>query len=338
MKDLISVIIPAYNVGLYIGKCLDSVVSQSYSNLEIIVVNDGATDDTPAIIETYLGDPRIRYIVQENGGVSAARNAGIEAASGQYLTFVDSDDYLEPDMYEKLYAAIQASQADMAVCDYNLVYDDHAELCYSSTRDENIDIAADTAAYFYRNCACPRPNNYIWTRLYRTDMVKSSGIRFQKYRLGDDTLFNFMLLPHISKVANIAGGFYNYYQRSVSNVYTVAKRSNLAEVYAATFEALITYYDALGFRPDFLPIHAYTRLRSVVFYSRLAGMSDDDIAGHIESGFQGKKILEYLGDLSPVARYVAENGFSDEYAARMWRIMKTAVDNPRELTDLEFPN
>lgn len=335
-NEKISVIIPAYNVADYIGKCLESVISQTYRDLEIIVVNDGATDDTPAIIETYLDDPRIHYIVQKNGGVSSARNAGIEASRGRYLTFVDSDDYLEADMYQSLHAAITASDADIAVCDYNLMYDDRADKCYSSMRDGNVDVKADVSAYFYQYCACPKPNNYIWTRLYRGDMIRQSGIRFQNYRLGDDTLFNFMLLPHISRVANISGGFYNYYQRSNSNVYTVAKRNNLAKVYAATFAALISYYESLDFKPDFLSIHAYTRLRSVIFYSRLAGISDDEIADTIESGFAGEKLYECLGDLSQVERYAAENGLTGEYANRMKQIMRSAVENPRELMNMEI--
>ncbi|MDR2732782.1 MAG: glycosyltransferase, partial [Fibromonadaceae bacterium] len=191
MKNLISVIIPAYNVETYIGKCLDSVLSQEYGDLEVIVIDDGSTDNTSNIIANYATDSRLKLIEQKNSGVSAARNSGIDAATGDYLAFVDSDDYLEPGMYKKLIADLNESQADIAVCDYNLIYEEHTVAKYSNMKDETVDISENVPAYFYKYCACQRPNNYIWTRLYRTEAVKVSGIRFEHFKLGDDTLFNF---------------------------------------------------------------------------------------------------------------------------------------------------
>jgi len=299
MKELISIIIPAYNVEAYIEKCLNSIFSQTHENLEIIVINDGSTDNTAKIITRYASDSRLKYIEQKNAGVSAARNAGIEAASGGYLTFVDSDDYLETDMYEKLYAAFKENNADMAVCNYNVIYEDHSVAKYSKMRNETANIRDDVYGYFCKYCACSKPNNYIWTKLYKTDIVKKSGVRFENYKLGDDTLFNFKLLPHIRKVAFIEDGLYNYFQRSNSNVYTVANKGNLAKVYADTFEALSNYYREHSFTEflDVLPIHAFTRLRSVFFYSRLAGIDEEKIFETAMEGFKGREILHYLTGL-----------------------------------------
>ena len=296
MDKLISVVIPCYNVEKYAAKCMDSVLSQTYCNLEVVVVDDGSTDGTAGILERYTTDKRVKLIKQPNSGVTAARNAGIAATTGELLTFVDSDDYLELSMYEKLYAAMTRENADMAVCNYNLVYDDHTDMQYSKIRDETVNVYDDIYGYFCKYCACLKPNNYIWTRLYIADIVISSGVRFEQYKLGDDTLFNFKLLPHIKRVTFIEDGLYNYFQRGNSNVYTVAKKGNLAEVYADTFESLADYYKENKFDEflQALPVHAFTRMRSVFFYSRLAGMSDEEIIQSIMTGFKDRVIADYL--------------------------------------------
>ncbi len=296
MNKTVSVIIPAYNVGEYIGKCLRSVLAQTYGDLEIIVINDGSADNTLAEIKSYSGDARVKLIDQENAGVAAARNTGIAAASGKYLAFVDSDDWIEPLMYEKLRAALINEGADMAACNYNVVYDNHTDFQYGKARSGATNVYDDVYAYFCGYCACQRPNNYIWTRLYKTETVKRSGVLFENYKLGDDTLFNFKLLPHIQRVAWLPDGLYNYYQRQSSNVYTVAKKYNLAEVYADTFDSVADYYRDNGFAEflSVLPVHAFSRLRSIFFYSRLAGIADADIEASIALAFKGRKIYDYL--------------------------------------------
>jgi glycosyltransferase involved in cell wall biosynthesis len=296
MHKTISVVIPCYNVERYIGRCLESVLAQEYTQLEIIVVDDGSTDGTAAVIERYLGDERIKLLRRSNAGVSAARNAGIAAATGELLGFVDSDDWLEHDMYALLYHSMMFHDSDMAVCNFNLVYDDRTDKAYSRMCGAVDEVRPDPYAYFCKYCACEKPNNYIWTRLYKTEPVRKSGVRFENYMLGDDTLFNFKFLPYLDRVSFIDSGLYNYYQRSNSNVYTVANKSNLAAVYADTFDALAGYYKTNGF-DEFLrvlPIHALTRLRSVFFYSRLAGMAEGEIVDSVMAGFKNREIAKYL--------------------------------------------
>ena len=296
MKKNISVVITCYNVERYVGKCIESVLSQTYRNIEVIVVNDGSTDNTAGVIDCFTSDKRIKYINQTNVGVSTARNVGIDAATGEFLTFVDSDDYLEPDMYDKLHSALTEGNAGMAVCNYNLVYEERTDNQYSKMIDQTVNVNDDVYGYFVRFCACPKPNNYIWTRLYRTDIIKRSGVRFENFKLGDDTLFSFKLLPHIGKVAFISEGLYNYFQRRDSNVYTAANKGNLAIVYADTFEALETYWRRNGFSEwlSVLPFHALSRLRSVYFYSRLAGQNDEEITKKVIEGFRGRSIAGYI--------------------------------------------
>lgn len=125
--DKISVIVPVYNVEKYIHKCVDSIINQTYENLEIILVDDGSPDNCGKICDEYSKkDNRIRVIHKENGGLSSARNAGLDIATGEYIGFVDSDDYIATDMYEKLYECIQKEKSDMAIC--NFLYVDESYL------------------------------------------------------------------------------------------------------------------------------------------------------------------------------------------------------------------
>ena len=331
MGSIISVVIPAYNVEEYIVKCVNSVLTQTYKKLEVIVVNDGSTDDTVKLIKNFFDDPRLILINQNNAGVTAARNNGIDAATGELITFVDSDDWLEPVMYEKLYTVITQANTDVAICDYNLVYNDHIKQKYSNMNEEIVDIQAPD--YFLKYCCCEKPNNYIWTRLYKTDIIRKSGVRFENYKLGDDTLFNFKLLPYMKKAAHISSSLYNYLQRYDSNVYTVAKKGNLAAVYADTFESLVNHYKSIsadGFL-EAMPVHAYTRLRSVVFYSKLAELNENKITTSIEKGFGNRLISEYLRDTSLVDIYAEITKLSQNEADEIKRFMLAAVDNPKEL-------
>lgn len=119
---MISVIMPVYNMEQYLERCLKSVVKQTYSNLEILLINDGSSDKSGDICEQWAKqDRRIRVFHKENGGLSDARNWGLEYAKGEYLCFVDSDDYMEPDMLEKLLNALEKNAAEIAVC--NFVYE-----------------------------------------------------------------------------------------------------------------------------------------------------------------------------------------------------------------------
>jgi glycosyltransferase involved in cell wall biosynthesis len=298
MSDkMISVIVPFFNLEKYVTRCLDSILGQTYRNLEVIAIDDGSTDGTAEILSEYASkDKRVTFIRQTNIGAGAASNRGIELARGGYIAFVDNDDWVEPAMYEKLIRALEDNDADMSVCNFNLVYEDHTDKCYATMRDEIENIYDDVYGYFCKHCACPKPNNYTWTRLYKSDIVKNSGVRFDNFSLGSDTLFNFKLLPLLYKVAFINEGLYNYVQRPDSSVFTAANKENLAVVYAGAFDALADYYSDNGYKNflGILPVHAFTRLRSVYFYSRLAGLSDDAISCNIMAGFKGRKIAGYL--------------------------------------------
>lgn len=296
-NEVISVIVPCYNLEDYTRRCLESILCQTYHFLEVIVVDDGSTDATPKIIKEYADkDSRIVFVQQKNQGAGMAINHALSIAKGKYIAFVDNDDWIEKDMYARLYEALTKNQADMAVCNYNLVYTDHVEFCYSKMKTETVSVYDDVYSYFSRYCTCAKPNNYTWTRLYRADIIRNSNVRFESFPLGSDTLFNFKLLPLVRKVAFVPDGLYNYVQRENSSVYTAAKRYNLATVYADCFESLAKYYQENKYEDFFcvLPIYAFSRVRSIFFYSRLAGISDEEITQNIMSAFKGRLIVDCL--------------------------------------------
>lgn len=297
-RDKVSIIIPVYNAAGYLDKCIESVLSQTHSDLDVIIVNDGSTDTSADVISKYLSDSRVVYIEQENAGVSAALNRGMDCASGEFITFIGNDDYLEPEMYEKMLHALKTEDADMSVCDFNLVYEDgrDKQAKYSKLKNETIDLKNDLYRYFTKCCVNPRSNNYVWSRLYKTEIIKKSKVRFEKLSIGEDTLFNFKLLAHTNKVVLIENGFYNYLQRAGSVVHNVAKKQALAKTYADQFDLIADYYKNNHCEQliECLPVIAFTRMRSVFFYSRLSGMSNDEIVKSISDDFSGRQIADYL--------------------------------------------
>ena len=124
--ELISIVVPVYKVEPYLDKCVSSIVNQTYKNLEIILVDDGSPDNCPVMCDAWAEkDNRIRVIHKPNGGLSDARNAGMSAATGELIAFVDSDDWIAPDMYEKLYHRLTEDGSDIAACGVQMVWEDN---------------------------------------------------------------------------------------------------------------------------------------------------------------------------------------------------------------------
>ena len=125
----VSVIVPVYNVENYIEKCIDSLLGQTLEDIEIIIVNDGSTDNSKDKIMPYIENfpNKIKYLEKQNGGLSSARNYGMPSATGEYIAFLDSDDYVEYDMYEKLYNKAKSEDFDVTVCNVNYIYDNYTK-------------------------------------------------------------------------------------------------------------------------------------------------------------------------------------------------------------------
>ena len=138
-EPLVSVIVPVYKVEKYLDKCVESIVGQTYKNLEIILVDDGSPDNCPAMCDKWADrDSRIKVIHKQNGGVSSARNAGIDAVQGEFIGFVDSDDWLEPDMYDCLVKNALEYNADISRCGYFVDWSDHTSYVGSTEKKINL--------------------------------------------------------------------------------------------------------------------------------------------------------------------------------------------------------
>ena len=192
-QAVISVIIPVYNVAPYLKACLDSVVRQTYTNLEIILIDDGSTDNSGNICDDYAKvDKRIRVVHQENAGLGPARNTGLNICKGEYLTFVDSDDFLALDMIELLYKNAMINAADISICSF-LLYDNVTGEVFPSTRkyqDCFFNNARDFLTYFFTR----PPHAYVWAKLYRSKL-------FAQYRFTNIAFEDALMWVPICKVA-----------------------------------------------------------------------------------------------------------------------------------------
>ncbi|HFI0148939.1 TPA: glycosyltransferase family 2 protein [Streptococcus suis] len=207
MPPLISVIIPIYNVEKYLARCLNSVVHQTYTNLEIILINDGTPDGSVAIAEAYQEkDKRIKLLHQENAGLSEARNTGIAAATGDYIAFLDSDDWLELDAYEYLLQLLVAHDADISIGGIR-----RTEVVVSETSSENRVEHLTQKAYAQRyfKIGSQEIHYYVWNKLYRRDVV--IGVKQPKGLYAEDVPSTFMYILNTSKVVISDKVIYNYF-------------------------------------------------------------------------------------------------------------------------------
>lgn len=207
MQPLISVIIPIYNVENYLVRCLESVIFQTYTNLEIILVNDGTPDGSVAIAEAYQEkDKRIKLIHQENAGLSEARNTGIAAATGDYIAFLDSDDWLELDAYEYLLKLLVAHDADISIGGIR-----RTERVVSEMSSENqVELLTQKEyAKRYFKIGSQEIHYYVWNKLYRRDVVIE--VKQPKGLYAEDVSSTFMYILNASKVVISDKVIYNYF-------------------------------------------------------------------------------------------------------------------------------
>lgn len=209
MSPRISVLIPAYNVAPWIEKTLDSVLAQTYRDLEVIVVDDGSTDDTGAILDGYARrDGRVVVIHQSNGGLVAAREAGIARATGEYVTFVDGDDTIEPDMYERLMANMRKYDADISHCGMRFIFPDgRTEAHYGTGVTQVHDNAEGLQALLTGEQVEPS----LCCKLYAAHLVKDSCLD-PTVRNNEDLLRNFILFSRASRSVFEDFCGYHYYQ------------------------------------------------------------------------------------------------------------------------------
>lgn len=255
---LISVIVPVYNVEKYLGKCVDSLLGQTYRELEIILVDDGSPDRCGEICDAYAKkDHRIKVIHKENGGLSDARNAGIKKASGEYLLFVDSDDYIERDLIEKVAEAAEKTKCDMVMFDYVREEETFSLPLYSElpehkvlTLESNPEILISTLS--------------AWSKLYRREFYLEQGHWFPKGRLYEDLGSIPKLFLDAGSIVYVKGAFYHYLIRPGSIMTSTKFEKNYTDR-TAMYQAILDYYKEAGKYDAYKDELEYLAFRNIYF-------------------------------------------------------------------------
>ena len=309
----VSVIVPVYQVEAYLAKCLDSILAQTFTDFECILVDDGTKDDCPRIMADYAArDGRIRCIHKENGGLSSARNAGLDIARGEYIAFVDSDDTVEPTMLADAVAAAERAGAQLVVYNYRLVTEAGAQGAYLPMRDETLDLdQMGLSNYFYRYWMPYVHGQEAWCRLYRRDIIENHHLRYAPNDevFAEDTLFSAMYLMHVHTLAALAKPYVNYLQRGDSLM--GMRKPKLCRRLITLSVRLTDYVKACGKEKelaDVLPVLCYDKL--ICKGIRLDPSLEDVYAAMTQMGSNEtlRGLLRALLSPKPLAMYTLKTG------------------------------
>lgn len=239
MGKLISVIVPIYRSEEYLDKCISSIVGQTYQNLEIILVDDGSPDKCPDMCDRWAEeDCRIKAIHKVNGGPSSARNAGIESASGDYLSFVDSDDWIALDLFERVMKIFDENDPDIVTFDCNRI-NEKGEI-YAST--ENIEASLISSEKAIHELLKGNINNYAVNKVYKKHVFE--GIRFPEGRVWEDMAIAYKLLLNCTSVYCYPAKLYFYYTRSDSISKTIDEKA-LGHIFLARYECHVALKEVI---------------------------------------------------------------------------------------------
>lgn len=291
MRPLVSVILPVYNTAFYLTKCLDSIIRQTFKNIEIICVNDGSTDECPAILKDFAArDKRVKIINQENRGLAVSRNVGIEAAKGRYITFVDSDDWILPEMLELMVNAVENNPVDFVVAGAEAFADTPEEL----PRTEEIN------KWLYTTCeegihviSRNMPMTACWSQLFKTETLRKNNIRFPDEKVAfEDEYWQYAFQIHCKAYYYLPQKLYQYRIRSTSITGSQKKTAvplDIIRIHRLIVEELEKHNRLEQFVPElerlfrkqltraqiFSGIKHYVSVRkSIKHYLKIPGMSD----------------------------------------------------------------
>lgn len=212
MDSLISVIVPIYNVEKYLDRCVDSIINQTYKNLEIILVDDGSPDNCPKMCDDYAEkDSRIKVVHKENGGLSDARNVGMEVATGEYVSFIDSDDYISLDFYETLLETIVDNDSDIVECGVVKFYENEK---FDKYNDDLKVTNYDTVDALDGLISESPFKQHVWNKLYKSSVALD--IPYAVGKLNEDEFWTYQIFGKAKKVTRIYKTMYYYFQRGSS--------------------------------------------------------------------------------------------------------------------------
>lgn len=259
-KSKISIIVPVYNTEKYIERCIRSILNQSYKNMEIICVDDGSTDKSGAILDYISGqDNRITVIHNSNMGVSVARNTGLEKATGEYIGFVDSDDYIDKDMFQILMNSMLKNDVDIVTCNYCFDIEGRIEPAINKKDVPSLPIdIKDFLKYIYLRDVYQGIGGYLWTRLYKRNVLIDENnilkVKFkEEYGGADDIVFIAESNMQCKQIMYINQPLYYYYQREGSIVHDNKKQIETL-TWPKSYEKIIELYIEEGVQQDIIDI------------------------------------------------------------------------------------
>lgn len=250
-SPIVSIVVPVYNAEEYLRRLLESIKKQIFQDYELILVDDGSSDKSAEILEEYHSkDPRIHVMHQKNSGAAAARNRGIEEANGKYITFLDADDEIEPDMLREMVASAKKNQSELVVCGIYLdVVDQKGQAVSSSLMAEPAQIV--TGNQEIRKYVIKTMNTSIMyspcNKLYIASIVKNHSIQMRTdISIGEDLVFNLQYLKYVHTLSMIPNGYYHYYQRAAGQNLMAQFRQNKADIMEEWFRSLYTFSEGLS--------------------------------------------------------------------------------------------
>ena len=303
MDDLVSVIVPVYNVAQYLDRCLNSLVQQSYQNLEILLIDDGSTDGSGALCDGWQRrDPRIRVFHKPNGGLSDARNHGLERAAGEFICFVDSDDWCDTQFVERMLTALRETGADVVECSF-LPTDGASPL--SGNIRKKAEAGVFTGRECFRRFLAEDFFVSVCTKLYRRSLLE--GLPFRKGVYHEDEVWTYRIFSRVQTACRLDYTGYYYFQRPGSIDHTALSRKRLTDAFEASKERM--KFIELHY-PEFASLGYEKAMYTCMYLYRHAERAD----------FPERTALQE--ELLLFFRYLFRNYLKrGKYRKRMWRFI-----------------
>ena len=304
-KKLVSVIIPVYNVEKYIKQCLESIINQTLKEIEIIIVNDGTKDNSMKIVEEYIADKRIKIINKENGGISSARNAGMEIAQGEYIYFIDSDDFVEKEVLSTLYENSENGKMDIVFSNFSY-YNDRTKkekkAKFIFPFKENIN-----KGYYYLYNG---EEINVWNRLYKKEFLEKYNFKFIEGIIYEDQDFGFKTIMLAEKIKYVENYGYKYRTDREGSIMSSQKKEKSIESVQILKKEMRKFFSTISLN-EFQKIRVYFKLLSLDFWEKELKDDNDfkneilNLEKEIEKIYQNNKfnkiekkiVIQYIRDI-----------------------------------------
>lgn len=295
MKPKLSVIVPVYNVERYLHRCIDSILNQTFKDFELILINDGSTDKSGTICDYYkLKDTRVRVIHKQNNGVSISRNLGLKKSKGEFISFIDSDDYINKYMFESLINIITSENADIACCSFKRV-EANVEQCSNNNINHIKIYTAEKALEDYLSYKCEQEKHLhtvLWNKIYKRELF--DNIEFPSNKIFEDGYVMYKLLGKSNKIVFLDSIYYYYVQRPKSIMKTISPINHLK-----TYDDWCLIYRYLCENFPHLSIYALSRYiyKDLDLYKNIKYM---DINDNLKNYYRSAIKEQFLKDFKKI--------------------------------------